>query len=145
MPKITTFQSQIQRLNKRLALLPSVAESAVLEVMDKQSELLEDLNKKQLRKGLRSDDSEITPYYRNISYKGRRKPVDLKQTGAFYESITVTVTDNSVIYDATNNKTETLQAKYGIKILGLSEDNKKLFFQRMKPNINKILLNYLTS
>jgi hypothetical protein len=145
MPKTTTFQSQIQRLQKRLALLPSVAESAVLEVMDKESELLEDLNKKQLRKGLRSDNSEITPYYRNISYKGRRKPVDLKQTGAFYESITVTVTDNSVVYDATNNKTETLQAKYGVKILGLSEDNKRLFFQRMTPNINKILLNYLIS
>jgi hypothetical protein len=145
MPKTTTFQTRIQQLRKRLIQLPTVAESAVLEVMDKESDLLEDLNKKQLRAGLRSDDSEITPYYRNISYKGRRKPVDLRNTGAFYASITVTVLDNSVEYDATNSKTAELQAKYGKKILGLSEGNKKLFFQRMIPNINKILLDYLTS
>jgi hypothetical protein len=105
--------------------------------------LLEDLNKKQLRKGLRSDDTEINPYYRNIAYKGRLKPVDLRNTGAFYESITVTVLDNSLEYDATNSKTVELQTKYGTKILGLSQGNKKIFFDRMIPIINKDLLNYL--
>lgn len=145
MPKKSTFQISLQRLSKRLLQLPTVAESAVFEVIDKNSELLEDFNRKQLRKGLRSDDTEITPYYRNILYKGRLKPVDLRNTGAFYQSITVTVLDDSVEFDATNFKTTELQAKYGKKVLGLSENNKSLFFERMTPNINKILLNYLLS
>lgn len=145
MPKITTLQDNIRRLNKRLKLLPTVAESVVFAVIDKESELLEDFNKKQLRQGLRSDGSEITPYYRNILYKGRIKPVDLRNTGAFYESITVTVLDNSVEYNATDSKTEELQAKYGTKILGLSSENKRLFFKRMIPIINKDILDYLKS
>lgn len=145
MPKTTTFQTDIQRLQRRFQSLAVVAESTVFKVIDENSELLEDFNKKQLRKGLRSDDTEITPYYRNITYKGRLKPVDLRNTGAFYESITVTVQDNSVDFDATNNKTAELQTKYGEKILGLSENNKNVFFDRVKPNINKILFEYLKS
>jgi hypothetical protein len=69
--------------------------------------------------------------------------VDLRNTGAFYQSITVEVTDDTVEIDAKDSKTEKLQTKYGKLILGLTIDNKRLFLQRMTPQINERLHTWL--
>ncbi len=140
---ITTFQKYLQAFGQKIKILPNVAEATVLDVIDSNSTILENLNRKQLRQGIRSDGTEIKPYYRNILYKGRLRPVDLRNTGAFYQSITVEVTDDTVEIDAKDSKTEKLQAKYGKLILGLTIDNKRLFLQRMTLQINERLYTWL--
>lgn len=141
--KTTDFQKYLRNLQKKTKLLPSVAESTVLDVIDKNSRVLEDFNRKQLRQGIRADGTEIKPYYRNILYKGRLRPVDLRRTGDFYRSIDVEVTDDTVEITATDRKTEQLQAKYGKLILGLTVDNKRLFIDRTKPEINQRIYTWL--
>jgi hypothetical protein len=140
---ITTFQKYLQTFGQKIKILPNVAEATVLDVIDSNSTILENLNRKQLREGIRADGTEIKPYYRNILYKGRLRPVDLRNTGAFYQSITVEVTDDTVEIDAKDSKTEKLQTKYGKLILGLTIDNKRLFLQRMTPQINERLHTWL--
>ncbi len=53
------------------------------------------------------------------------------------------VTDDTVEIDAKDSKTEKLQTKYGKLILGLTIDNKRLFLQRMTPQINERLHTWL--
>lgn len=141
--KQTSLQIALKKLQDKLKFLPAVAESTLFVEIDKNKELIASLNRKQLRAGLRADDTEIKPYYRNLIYKGKLRPVDLKNTGAFYDSIQVTVLDDGIEIDATDSKTQELQAKYGKKILGLSVDNKRLLLYRLIPNVNANLIKWL--
>ena len=79
------------------------------------------LNKDQLQRGERNDNTEITPYYRNFAYKNRFSPVDLRLTGAFYKSFKIKYTDKGFYIFATDVKTGKLLAKYGEDVLGLTE------------------------
>lgn len=48
---------------------------------------IEQTNRERLERGKRKDNSAVRPAYKNIKYKGRRTPVDLKLSGDFHRSI----------------------------------------------------------
>jgi len=75
------FQKFISRVKK---IKPDeVVRKAAEEITDD----IERLNREQLVKGKRKDNSAISPRYKSIKYKGRLRPVDLKVTGDYHKSI----------------------------------------------------------
>ena len=93
------------------------------EFVEQNKSFVLDLNRKQLRSGVRSDDTEVTPYYANLQYKGRRAPVDLLLTGAFYGSFKIKIGDTGFEIFATDAKDMKLRNKYGQEILGLGSSS----------------------
>lgn len=82
---------------------------------------ISDLNREQLNKGLRADGKDLGEY-KNIGYKGRLRPVDLRDTGAFQEKIFAVPFQDKLELIGRDDKTEMLQDKYGDDIIGLSEE-----------------------
>lgn len=98
-----------------------------------------DLNRQQLAAGIRADGSEITPDYTRATVQIKQEkgqPTDkvrLHDTGDFYESIFVKIFDDVFDLDATDAKTDELTAKYGDAILDLTEQNKRVLAEYLKP------------
>jgi len=80
--------------------------------------LLLDLATEQLDTGKDQEGGDLGTYA-NIAYKGRLKPVDLKDTGAFRRSFDLKHRGNVLSVTASDEKTDKLQDKYGDDILGL--------------------------
>lgn len=105
------------------------------EVIEENRPLLEDMNTFQLRRGIRADGSDITPFYTPFTVqikqeKGQQSDrVTLRDTGDFWESITAKAFGNTLEFTATDPKTEELQEKYGENIIGLTAENKSYFVQ----------------
>jgi hypothetical protein len=100
-------------------------------------DLMLDENRRQLEDSLRPDGSDIMPEYGEVyaEYKGFVKP-DLRDTGAFYESLTLEHNEESVWVTSTDWKwlypipptwlphhgvDESLQERYG-EVLGVSKE-----------------------
>ena len=113
------IQDSVQELITKLEKIKSY-EFAKAYVIKNEESVLE-LNKDQLQRGERSDNTEIDPYYKVFSYKNRLSPVDLRLTGAFYRSFKIKYTDKGFYIYATDRKTGKLLAKYGEDVLGLTE------------------------
>lgn len=80
--------------------------------------LLIDLATSQLDEGKDQEGDDLGTY-QNVAYKGRLRPVDLKDTGAFRKSFNLRASAGRLTMGATDEKTAALQFKYGIDILGL--------------------------
>jgi len=91
-----------------------------------------DLNTEQMNKGIKGDGSEIGQYA-NIAYKGRLKPVDLYDTGSFHDKVYVELYDDVFEMNSRDEKTEKLIGKYGEEILDLTEQNKNVTSEIIKP------------
>lgn len=102
-------------------------------IMEHENEIT-DLNTEQLNQGLRSDGTD-TGEYRNINYKGRLRPVDLYDTGAFHKSASVELYKTAFDIVFKDPKTEMLMAKYGDTIAGLTEQNKVVAGEIIKETI----------
>lgn len=96
-----------------------------------ETEILE-INKEQLQEG-KNSDNEPVGFYRSVGYalyKNKRNPkagygtVDLKDTGDFYRSFTLTINGNVYTISATDSKMPELVSKYSPKIFGFMEENK---------------------
>ena len=109
----------------------------------KNERLITDLNKDQLRKGLRSDNSKVGPAYAIYEYKLRYNPVDLLLHGDFYDSFYIDYDSEGFAIFATDWKTPKLTKKYGDLIFGLTENSLSLMrndlFLFMQKEIYKIL------
>ncbi|OOG19133.1 hypothetical protein BWD42_04065 [Sphingobacterium sp. CZ-UAM] len=79
-------------------------------------------NKEQLSRGEDSEDGDLGTYH-DFNYKNRWKPVDLKLTGDFHNSIKPKFGSNSFEMTSNDSKAEMLQDKYGDSILGLSTED----------------------
>lgn len=88
--------------------------------------------------------------YRNLSYAGRKnlinpRPgfgnVDLRLTGDFQEGIRITVNNDSVHYESSDEKAPALEAKYDeANIYGLNKSNASEYsLQDMGPMATKII------
>ena len=82
---------------------------------------ISDLNREQLNKGLTANGRDLGEY-RNFGYKGRLRPVDLRDTGAFQEKIFAVPFQDKLELIGTDEKTDKLQDKYGDDIIGLSDE-----------------------
>ena len=85
-------------------------------------ELISDLNRDQLRIGMKSDGSWLPPYSANSVTKFGKPPGKIKlfDTGDFYEGIKPEFAKTDFVLTGKDKKTEKLKADYGDNILGLS-------------------------
>lgn len=99
-------------------------EQRVLDIVQAEKQQVVDLNKSQL---LNSEDSEGAPLgtYASIAYANKKgkAEVDLKDTGAFYESIFINTEKFPILFGATDKKTGNLVERYGKDIFGLTKSN----------------------
>lgn len=102
------------------------------------------LQQEQMLSGLREDGKPIfnlktgkdtySPSY--AKYKGKSKPIDLRDTGAFQSDIFLYVDDTTrFVIDSADSKSGKLQENYGTKIFGLNEEKKV----KLKPIAQKNL------
>lgn len=103
-------------LRRRLeAIQPA---KAFTESVESQETLLLDLATDELDKGRDMNGGDLGEYA-NIAYKGRLRPVDLKDTGDFRRSFELDVKGGRIEVDATDVKTVKLTDRYGDDIVGL--------------------------
>lgn len=102
--------------------------------------------------GITRDGDKIAEYrpYRPITIQIKRMKgqptsrVTLYDEGDFHASFRVIAGDTSFLIDATDFKTESLIAKYGEQILGLTDDNlNELIWEYIYPEIMSNLKNLL--
>lgn len=142
MEKIAQFFREKSKQADRLNIL--FVKSFVYAI-PKQYGFMETLNREQLFKGKRSDDTDIEPDYTPLTIKikkAKSQPTDrvtLKNTGAFYSSIKAKVQADSVKINATDSKTIKLETKYKKEIIGITLSNRKLIASRLAPDMAKYI------
>ena len=119
-----------------------------IEALQETKETIADLNAEQMNKGQKADGKEINPQYSQTTVEIKRKkgqPTDrvtLKDTGAFYQGIYVSVDSSRVVTESTDSKSTGLQKKYGENIFGLNDLFKREYLnEKLRPSFkNKIEL-----
>ena len=107
---------------------------AIKALIEERENQIADLNTAQLEKGEDSEGNDLG-VYKVFSYKNRFRPVDLRDTGAFHNSINPDVKKDQFIMSATDEKTDMLQDKYGDEILGLNDDSKQYVIDDIRDDL----------
>lgn len=129
--------------------LPYLVSSSLLESAGEYVRLQQE----QMLSGLREDGKPIfniktgsdtySPGY--AKYKGKSKPIDLHDTGAFQGDIFLHVDDaTKFVVDSADSKSGKLQDNYGTKIFGLNEEKKVQFKPVAQKNLVTDLINELS-
>lgn len=142
----------MQKLNNFLSNLKRIDLYAICQEwfdLNTTNDLVVKLQQEQLYSGVRSDNSEITPPYTSFTEQTKIRKgqpfdrVTLKDTGAFYESINLSITKQFAEIFATDPKTNDLQEKYGENILGLTPENieilRKEFYEYLMTKLRQTL------
>jgi hypothetical protein len=143
MEKIANF---FREKSKNMDALPNMITKSFVYAIPKQYRFLETLNREQLFKGIRADDSEIKPDYtpRTIQIKkAKSQPVDrvtLKDKGNFYSSIRANLQADSVKINASDSKTPKLEAKYKPEIIGVTFDNRQIVARKLAPDMLRYII-----
>jgi hypothetical protein len=93
------------------------------------------LNQEQMFSGIRSDESEIRPFYSEYTklikdQKGQPTDrVTLKDTGDFYDRIFIDVKKDSFEILSSDYKNDQLIRKYGKRIFGLTRISRSFYIQ----------------
>lgn len=117
---------ELQHRLKGFELLEEVQES----VIETSGEIIT-LNQGQMSLGVRSDGTEITPTYSDITIaikeeKGQESRwVTLRDTSEFWNAMFVDVGNSSFEVGSADAKAAKLEKKYGKKIFGLTRESKK--------------------
>jgi hypothetical protein len=117
---------ELSRRLKTFDLLQEVQDA----VADTSSDIIT-LNQGQMSLGVRSDGTEITPTYSDLTImlkdeKGQEtRWVTLHDTGAFWSDMFVDVGNNSYEVGSADAKAAKLEKKYGKKIFGLTKESKR--------------------
>jgi hypothetical protein len=105
--------------------------SEVQEAVIETSSDMITLNQGQMSLGVRSDGTEITPTYSDLTImlkdeKGQEtRWVTLRDTGSFWNDMFVDVGNNSYEMGSADAKATSLEKKYGKKIFGLTKESRK--------------------
>jgi hypothetical protein len=132
------MQRNLQKLNLKNEV-PGIIRST--------SGTLISLNKKQLfNEGVNSLDKIIGRY--SIFTEARNplkkagSPYTLKDKGDFYRGFNILVTNDAVIFNSSDPKTQMLESNYGTEIFGLTDTSKikyiPVFYTRLKQYINSV-------
>ncbi|WP_430897633.1 MULTISPECIES: hypothetical protein [unclassified Paraflavitalea] len=123
---------------------------AELSLIENES-VMADLNAEQMARGLRPDNSEITPTYSDLTIElkqgrpglsGITDRVTLYETGEHYKKLYAEIKGSEYEMGSKDLKSEKLQKKYG-KIYGLSDDSKETLvsgplYKSWKENVEKL-------
>lgn len=128
------MQALIDLLNN----IKKLDQTRILFLVDGLPELVEQLNVEgQLfNKGIDSEGNVIGYYI------GTDTPYTLFDTGQFYESFDIIIGDEGIeiTADRTFEDGNTIFEKYGIDIIGLTDENHNQVIQYIKDNLQDILL-----
>lgn len=138
----------VLNLYKKISSL-TVVDSAVSS-LNETKETAADLNALQLFLGIRIDGKLITPFYSPFTVEIKKTKgqvtdrVTLKDTGAFYSGLTLEATKDTINFFSTDEKSGSLENKYGKQIFGLTNENKQTYVkgvlgQTFFSKIRKIL------
>lgn len=114
-----------------------------IEVVAKQSiaatsDIMADMNRKQLRAGKKANGQEM-PEYSNVSKDLFNKPdggIQLFDTGSFHKSIQVDIGNDEFEFIA--DDIHDLEKRYGNEIYGITQENKDIYAERtVLPLIQK--------
>lgn len=107
------------------------------------------LNREQMMAGVTSEEKPIVPAYSPYTRRLKRMAgqpddrVTLFSTGAFQDGMFTRVEGDSLVTGSTDSKTDSLTAKYGESIFGLTETNeaklKHMSLERITARIRSIL------
>lgn len=134
-------QSPIQFLDRLRAfnVIQTIGEAAI-QVGD----VAVELNQDQMYAGLRSDGSEISPFYRPLTItikKALGQPTDrvtLRNNGNFYNMMYFYVQQDKFGIDSRDSKATDLKTKYKETIFGLTKPNTMTFAQAVQPIYNRM-------
>lgn len=107
------------------------------------------IQRDQLFQGVNKFGEDIKPAYK--PYTIRRKiekgqPYDrvtLKDTGAFYRGVIIDVRGEEFALESADEKSSSLQAKYGPSIFGLNEDSRVKYIEKLEPVFIDEIKSYL--
>ena len=143
-----SIYKKIDKIIKVLTAFTANPFDRLSHALENNTNEIEDYQKEQFDSGERSDFSVIEPDYTirtKIIKQGKGQPIDrvtLKDTGAFYKSITADVLSDEVQIYATDRKTKKLVDKYdeGGKLFGLNNESlKSLADETLIPYIAEVL------
>ena len=92
----------------------------LISAIEKNEEKILDLNRQQLDRGLDAKGEDLGEY-KNINYKGRRRPIDLKLTGSFRDKMNLQVTKKDTEVFSQDQKYEKLKKFRGKDPLGVAQ------------------------
>lgn len=108
-------------------------EAIASESLQENENVIADLNATQLSQGERSDGTDITPDYADLTVElkkgksglaGITDRVTLFDTGSHYRQLYADVEGKGIEFGSKDSKSEKLQDKYGDNIYGLNDDSK---------------------
>jgi hypothetical protein len=144
----TLIEQRLERLKQALRAIP--AEAILVRITDENKATIEDKNVMQLQAGQDSNGDAITPAYSEFTKRYKQsvsQPTDrvtLRDTGAFYQGITVNPMSTGFEIINKDSKWGMLTDKYGEDIIGLSEQSvEQLREEVYYPEFKKELKNYL--
>lgn len=118
MPTILEVQENLKQFNIEVVAKQTIAAT---------SNIMADYNRKQLRKGIKSDGT-ILPDYSKVSKDLFNKPdgpIQLFDTGSFHKSITVDVGSDD--FEFIGEDVHDLEKRYSNNIYGITEQNKDTY------------------
>lgn len=120
---------------------------AVRLALIQEGEFIEELNRQQLAEGQRSDGTSLPDYSpTSINVFGKPPgPIKLFDEGDFYEGINANIFNDEFRIEGEDEKTAMLIARYGEMILGLSEENKQVLIDHIRPVIIDLIRKFYKS
>lgn len=108
-------------------------------------EQVKQMNIKQLQEGKKANAAPLPQYAPSSIKRGKRPgPIQLKETGEFYELLRVRVDDIGIHFTDDKPVSPILEGKYGKEILGLSPENARRLAELVKPRVLADLKRALT-
>lgn len=112
------------KLEELIRRLRAIDANSILDeaIMENRDDIVE-LNKEQLEMGLRSDGSSMPDYSRTSvnAFNKPAGPIQLYDTGDFYDGFFATDKGQSIAISSTDEKTGLLKRKYTSEIFGLTQ------------------------
>jgi hypothetical protein len=101
------------------------------KAIEKNEEVIMELNKQQLDRGLDSKGKSLGRY-KNFNYKGRFTPIDLKLKGDYRDKFTLGVDDKGSEIFSQDWKADIMDWRYGEDITGIPD--------QLLPNVQDLIL-----
>lgn len=126
------IRQKLNRLKKTTSV--AVLSKLISEILQGERNFIAKLNRDQLSKGDKADDSSMPRYVQGSKSPSAPGKITLFDTGEFHASIEPLFDDRQFELLSTDEKAEILVGKYG-EILGLNEESLNLLAQRIRPQL----------